>query len=540
MGIPPWRWRLPAMVRTSPGFWIPFGALISFILTWRLFNLPMVSDEGGYAYAAERWFDGRGTLYHDVWISRPQGIFVVYGGVIKFLGGSTLDLRLVAWVCNILTMMVVWRLARTWRGPAVAAGATMIFAIMLGSPAIEGFTANAETFMALPAAIAIITLQRAYARAWSPFWLAMTGLLIGVATQLKPSGIVSLGVAIGFIAVMAIDTDHFVRLTARRSMSLLLGFAVSLLPAIYHGYRIGWDAFVYASVSYRLTRQSTATGSFHHHVRALGDLSARIWPLYILLAAIALVCYATSDDHHVRRKQTPRQSGGAFRAQPMVGLVSRHFLFNTADPGRFLLQLWIAGCLAGISMGGDWWYHYLIQIAAPFAIWLAIMLADLRPRLPRAGHLVLVGVVAGLLLIPYGVITRPTRAEMTSQLFGHPGYADQEVVARYLRDHTAPETPIFIAFDQAALYYLADRPSTYRYLYDQELRAFPDSEDALIAMVEGPDRPLYIVGTRQLAPFEDRGLAFWEAVQRHYVLETVVRGVPIYRAIPEAPLPIAP
>ena len=56
---------------------------------------------------------------------------------------------------------------------------------------------------------------------------------------------------------------------------------------------------------------------------------------------------------------------------------------------------------------------------------------------------------------------------MTSPLFGHPGYADQEVVANYLHDHTSPETPIFVAFDQAALYYLADRPSTYRYLYDQ-------------------------------------------------------------------------
>ena len=83
MGVAPWRWRLPASMRTSPFFWIPFGALVSFCLTWRLFNLPMVSDEGGYAYAAQRWFDGRGTLYHDLWISRPQGIFVIYGTVIN-------------------------------------------------------------------------------------------------------------------------------------------------------------------------------------------------------------------------------------------------------------------------------------------------------------------------------------------------------------------------------------------------------------------------------------------------------------------------
>jgi hypothetical protein len=50
-------------------------------------------------------------------------------------------------------------------------------------------------------------------------------------------------------------------------------------------------------------------------------------------------------------------------------------------------------------------------------------------------------------------------------------------------------------------------------------------------MLESDKRPYYIVGTRQLSPFEDRGLAFWETVQRYYVLETVVRGVPIYRAI---------
>jgi hypothetical protein len=59
-------------------------------------------------------------------------------------------------------------------------------------------------------------------------------------------------------------------------------------------------------------------------------------------------------------------------------------------------------------------------------------------------------------------------------------------------------------------------------------------------MVESSERPYYIIGTRQLAPFDDRGLSFWEAVQRHYVLETVVRGVPIYRAKADLPLPLVP
>ena len=493
----------------------------------------MVSDEGGYAYAAQRWFDGRGTLYHDLWISRPQGIFVIYGTVIKYLGGSTLDLRLTAWVVNVLTMMVVWHMARRWRGTSVAAGAVMIFAVMMGSPAIEGFTANAEIFMALPAALAIVTLIKSFERDWNPWWLLATGILIGFATQLKPSGIASLAVALGFIAVMAVDTEHFVRLTIRRGAWVVSGFGLSLLPAMYHGYRVGWSDFVYASISYRLTRQSTATGSLHHHVRALNDLSTRIWPLYVMLLLIVIARVATSPARQ-RPKPSSRWVRQELAPQPAMGVVPRFFMLDTGDPMRRLLQIWIIGCLFGISMGGDWWFHYLIQIAAPLAIWLAISLADLRARTPRALHVGLIAVSAMLMLSTYLVIAKPSRADMTSQLFGHPGYADQEVVARYLRDHTEPETPIFVAFDQAALYYLADRPSTYRYLYDQELRAFPDSEPALIAMVEGPDRPLYIVGTRQLAPFADRGLAFWEAVQRHYVLEAVVRGVPIYRAVEDS------
>jgi 4-amino-4-deoxy-L-arabinose transferase-like glycosyltransferase len=515
-------------------FWISLGTLICFALSWRLFTLPMVSDEGGYAYAAERWFDGRGNLYHDLWISRPQAIFVVYGAIINAFGGSTLDLRLVAFGINVLTMAVVWHLARRWHGTPVAAGATMIFAVMMGSPAIEGFTANAEVFMALPAALAIVALARAYERGWNPVWLAATGLLIGVAAQLKPSGIVSLAAVIGFIALMAVDTEHFVRLTARRSACVLPGLFVSLIPAILHGYRVGWDSFVYASVTYRLTRQSTATGSFRHHLSAIGDLSDRIWPLYVLVGLVLFARYATSD---ARRRAATKPAGArrGLRPQPALGFVPRYLLLDTNDPMRRLLQLWIIACLFGISMGGDWWFHYLIQIAAPFAIWLAVSLAELRTRLPRLAHSALVATVAVLMLIPYGVITQHSRAEMSYVLFGHPGYADQEVVAQYLHDHTTPETPIFMAFDQAALYYLADRPSSYRYLYDQELRALPESEGELIAMVEGPNRPVYIVGTRQLAPFADRGLAFWEAVQRHYVLETVVRGVPIYRAITSQP-----
>lgn len=518
---------LPSSWPSTPLFWIPLGALLSFILSWRLFFLPMVSDEGGYAYAAQRWFDGRGSLYHDVWISRPQAIFVVYGLIIDALGGATSDFRIVAWLFGVATMCVVWKLASTWYGSSVAALATMLFAIILGSPAIEGFTANAEVFMALPAALAVLTTWVASQRRWSWTWLMLTGALIGLATQLKPSGIVMLAVSIGFAAVMIGDGEPFTRRLAARSSWILGGFGLSLVPALYHGYRIGWDAFVYAAAGYRLAHQSSATNSLHHHIEAIQLLSARIWPAYLVIGMVIMLRWATANERV--------ENLSAYRPRPALGIVSLPEGLTSHEPAFRLLQFWLIGCALGIAMGGDWWYHYMIQIAAPFAIWLALAITRLRPRLTRDLYTLVVACTFLFLLTPYSVLANTSQAQMTEDIFGHPGYVGQEALAQYLREHTDADTAIFVAFDQAAVYYLADRPSTYRYLYDQELRAFPEAEDDLIAMVESPNRPEYIVGTRQRAPFSDRGLAFWEAVQRHYTYETSVWGVPIYKANPEPP-----
>jgi 4-amino-4-deoxy-L-arabinose transferase-like glycosyltransferase len=535
-------WRHPALS------WLTLATLVSLALNWRLFGLPMISDEGGYAFVAQRWTDGRGELYDDLWISRPQGIFVAYAAILRTLGGETVDIRVGAWLVGILTMGVLWLFASTWKGPRVAAGATMLFALLMCSPAIEGFTANAEVFMALPAALAALCLLHAARGGWRWWWLLSAGLLAGVATLLKPSGIVMAPVAVGllWLTQMAGGGPGALGRVVRGAVLVSVGFAAAIAPALLHGYVTGWDRFVYGAFSYRMFHQSTATNSATHHTRALFDLLARSWPV---LATVAVVLATRSALDLIaargrragsRRPRASSQPAGPARfgsgSCPPGGLGA----VRDGRPVRLLLRLWLIGCLAGIAMGGDWWFHYLIQAAVPGAIWLAVALSEIRPRMPRRLWSAVVVAVVAMLILPYSVLTLPSRSAMTESLYGHPGYADQEAIARYVNEHTTPETPIFVAFDQAALHYLADRPSTYRYLYDQELRAFPESEAELVAMVESASRPKYIVGTRQVAPFEDRGRAFWDAVQRNYVLETTVRGVPIFRAKAEPPMRFVP
>jgi 4-amino-4-deoxy-L-arabinose transferase-like glycosyltransferase len=486
----------------------------------------MTSDEGGYAYVAQRWFDGRGILYENIWVSRPQGIFVAYEAIFRAVGPSTEAIRIGAWGFSALTMIFVWYFGEAWAGRRVAIVATLIFAVISGSPAIEGFTANAEVFMALPAAASVWLLLRASRRDWGASSLIVVGVLAGVATLLKPSGVVMVAVALAYIYLASLEGRRAITV---RSLWVLLGTAIAVAPALIHGWMIGWDGFIYASVTYRLHFQSSATVGPMHHLIALGNILLRTW-MVLLLVGVVVRVQGRMNGQRVGMRQWLSRLTEAPRAGIVASSAYRPMVRHTGADGDVLLRLWLLGAFAGIAMGGDWWYHYLVQILAPFALWFAPLLLNLYDRITKNWRLILIAATVVTFLMPYSVLHEGSAGEVSYALFEHRGYPAQQQVADYLRKHTQPETAIFVAFDQAALYYLADRPSTYRYMYDQELRALPDAEEHLVQMVLSPYRPQYIVGTRQRAPFPDNGQAFWNAVGENYYLETMVRGVPIYRA----------
>jgi 4-amino-4-deoxy-L-arabinose transferase-like glycosyltransferase len=514
-------------------FWLGFAILLTFALRVPFFDVPMIADEGAYAYATRGWMDGTGTLYHDLWISRPQGIFVLYGLIFETLGTDVVALRLAAAIAAAATTVVVWFYTRRWAGGPAANLATVIFALVSASPYHEGFTANAEIFMALPAAVAALVLLQSARAGWSMPGLVLTGLLIGISTLLKPSGIVMLLVAWAFIYL---DVERQRRAQLRRSAAVLAGILIAAVPSLVHGVVVGWEEFLYATVTYRLTSQSSASVGWDHHLRALLGMIARSWSFLALIGVVLLVRHRRVVRLWLQRRLWRRRLSPS-PPNVQVGLTATTSgpgpffrLIRPDDDAGFLLRLWFLGCGLGISIGGDWWTHYLIQAAAPFAIWLGVTLPRTAQTLRRADRALLALATFGLLVAPYWVVTRGSGEAVADELFDHPGYPVQAEVATYLREHTAPGDKIYVAFDQAALYYLSDRAPAYRHLYDQELRAVPDAYSDLVDLIHSPDRPVYIVGTRQPGPFPDYSSMFWREVGQFYDRETMVEGVPIYRA----------
>lgn len=508
----------------SPVAWLIVAATLSFVARWPFLTVPLITDEGGYAYVARRWLDGRGDLYGDLWFDRPQGIFLAYGLIQHTLGTGEVAIRLGAWLVTLATLVVVWAFAREVFSRRVANMAAVLFALIAGSPAIEGFTANAETFMALPAAGCAWSLWRASRNDWPGRTLMTAGLLAGIATLLKPSGIVMLPAGLFFAGRVA---ESETRTVIRRWWWLTFGFAIALAPAILHGWLTGWGDFVTA-VTYRAHAHSGATETPVEQFHALHDLVRHIWPL-LAATALPLMVLFWSGVGSVRANWQSGESHRMRQADALLRLLTRLPAVPVGREPAVLLRLWLIACLGGIAMGGHWFPHYLGQIAAPLAIALATLMSHAMMRLKARAWWALLGLVLAALLYPYGIVvsTRGDTDDMSNRLFDRETYPVQDELAAYLRSHTDPEEPVYVAYAQASIYYLADRPAAYRHIYMWEIS---DSESDLVAMAESPDRPVYIIDMGQNPPWPDGGRAFSAAVEAHYHVETVIEGVVIYRA----------
>ncbi|CAN5725135.1 hypothetical protein BH20CHL3_BH20CHL3_05310 [soil metagenome] len=520
----------PTHTVLSDWLWLAMAMLLSLALRIPFFKIPMLADEGGYAYATRGWVDGAGQLYHDLWISRPQGIFFVYAGIFDLFGSDTTAIRFAAWIAIALTTIAVWGFARMCVSPSAGNLAAAIFAVASSLPNLEGYSANAEMFMGLPAALAALWLLHLGRTSWSPWQLVGTGLLIGIAISLKPSAAVMIAVAIGFIYLIGDTSNHTGRL--KRTTWLLTGVAIVGIGSAIHGWMLGWDEFFEATVSYRLSAQSAVTVGVQRNLEAIGRLAWRASALIALTAILLVVRYRAELEAAGRWLGAASRSAGRsplrWRSRwPIDGAVSH--LARPVDDGKLLLRLWMLGSLAGASVGGDWWSHYLIQIVPPLSIWMGWTIVKVWPTLTAPFRPALAIATVVLLMAPFWVLVHGSPTDMARTMFSHPGYPAQEQVAAYLREETTPDTEIYVAFDQASIYYLADRPPAYRYLYDQELRGIPSSYSDLISIISGPNRPEYIVSTRQPGPFADDSRAFWQVVGQYYERVVTIDDVPIYR-----------
>lgn len=514
------RARFPGPVTVTDIVWLVVALVLGIAVRVFFFQTPMIHDEGGYALAARGWFEGTGRLYDDLWISRPQGIFLIYGITMETMGYGVAAFRAMAWIFATFTVLAVWFFARRWTTPGTALMAVFVSTLLLGAPTLEGYTANAEIFAGMPAAFAAFWMLRQAHTGYTRAGLIGIGLLIGISTLLKPSGVTMWPALVLFLML---TTNDSYRDRVTRAGWLTLGLVIAGAVTLLHGVTLGFGDFFYATILYRFRQQSAISVGLLYNIRAMGGLLYNASEFFLL---IILVWIFRLRLPLVPVLNQPAKAGGPLRWLPAW---LRRLRSN--DPGGLILVLWMAASAAGVFMGGDYWTHYLVLVVPPVALWLARAIDGIRHALHGWRQYLAMLMFVLLLILPYGVALDGT-AGLYQRLYRHPGYPAQNDVARYIRANTTPDQTIYVAFDQASIYYLADRKPAYRHLYDQELRALPHSYADIIGILNSDDRPVYIISTLHPGPFPDDSRAFWREVSRSYDLETMIDGVPIYRVKP--------
>ncbi|HEX5503296.1 MAG TPA: hypothetical protein VFW96_11790 [Thermomicrobiales bacterium] len=496
--------------RVARAAWLwPAGVValvaLACLARWPYLDAPISADEGGYATAAYWWARGD-TLYRNITITRPQGIFVVYRAIEALGLGSVRGIHLFAAGYNALAALVLLAVAARLWGRRVGYGAAALFALLMAVPYVEGYSANAELFMLLPllAGIALLLCADDYplGSGAARRLLVCSGLMGAVALLVKPSGVALLPLAAGWLLWRGRAERATWRAWLGAEVALGAGWAAGLGAAVAHGLLTAPGQYLDAVLLYRLRADSVlagATGGGYFIVNTL-YVVAHLLPVF-LLAVAGLVAAGRGADRRA----------GVF------------------------LWLWFVTSLGGMALGGDWFLHYYQQLLPPLAVAAALGARALWrwPTWPALAVAQTLAVVTALLFAATVAPTFLRPADPASLPEYEPGVGAAGPVAAYLRAHTAPADTVYVAYDHADIYYLSGRRPAARWLHFRELTRTPGAfADQVARLADPTTAPRYIVGAQAFTRWGlDADGALRAVVARDYALETTIDGVPVYRRV---------
>lgn len=467
-----------------------FG-LISVGLRLPFLSVPLVTDEGGYAYTA--YWMGRGlVLYRDLWFDRPQGIFLVYAAILNAFGESTEAIRLAAAVYNGGTTVLLGLLGIRLCGRLAGLGAAAIFAVASASPAIEGFTANGELFMNLPVVLCLLlSAQRR---------LVPAGVALAVATAIKPTALPAAAPAL--LALLVTDTTWRTGARARSDALACLagGFLLGLAPFAGHGLATSAQTYWYAVVGFRVQAHS----AFSVGLPLIGELWQTAPTVLVALLPVWLLA--------------------------LYGLVGR------GTRGIAVAVAFATGSLAGAAVGGYWYWHYYAGLVPPLALLAGAGAARLlaAPLGPASRAVALLSL--GVALFFNARLVGDTPAATSWRIYRRPAYVVSREIAAYVAARTSAHDTVYAAFAQADLYFLSRRRSAGNHLYWTEINRVPGALDVVLAALDDPlRRPKYVIQIDRELETAGRAVPFWTRVDRLYAPETEIGGFVLYRLRDETP-----
>ncbi|MDP3541167.1 MAG: glycosyltransferase family 39 protein [Elusimicrobiota bacterium] len=421
-------------------------------------GLPLLSDEGEYAYAARVWSEG-GLPYRDVFNQKPPMTFVVYR-LSAALSSSPAAPRRAAALAVLLTGLALLLLTPKRWSPAARLAAPLAYFVLSTAPVGDfGFAANTEVFAAAFTAWAVWAASRA-----APRWALVSGLLAGAALMTKQTALWPALAA----CVLAVWRGSG-RWEPRSAGAFLAG--VAAVPAFWLSYfwaRGGlgffWDCVVAGNMRYA----------------SLADWSAAVEQARFFVFDLAPAFLMSS------------WPAWALAALGLKGLEARW-----ENRGELTAVLWLAGGLLAAATGLLLFPHYFLQAAPPLCLAAAYGVERLGSGKRRWAAL------AALALLPAAARADfyfgKSREAVAKDLLYPSPLLETEYLGAWLRERTSPSDSIWVFGSEPALYVYAGRRAATRHDFVYPLTMFPRSAEPLRAELEAlrAAKPAYVVYVNQ-------------------------------------------
>ena len=436
---------------------------LTFYLRLLYFGQIIDGDVGRAGYLGWRMAEGE-VLIDFEGPGKPPLYSMLYAVFICLFGPSVMGLKMFGAVFVLMAVLAVYWVANQAYGKKVGFLAALLFGVFSSGPMVEGGTVNLETVLHLPYILAIGLFLKA-SESGRLRWYFLAGLCAALATLVKQVG----GVLFFVFLCYGIQERWRKPLSFSTKQWLYRYFLVgvgALVPVIgvigfyhFHGYTLNqlYDSMLGSNLSYiqRAHEFTSVLGYFSYKMKLLLPENGLLWVGTVFAAAY---------------------------------LVWRTWRGKEQTADRILLW-WAFWSFAVLWLTGTFYWHYFLQIVAPFSIlaaygivatWkLAKSLSPLPRSLTRGGWTILVVVMIMIFIkTDYKYFFSYTPVGQTVFQHNFLGGVPNEYgiwniflqrIAYYIRDNTDPTETIYVWGIAPQVYFLAQRKAATRYISNSNM-----------------------------------------------------------------------
>lgn len=407
----------------------------------RLLDVPLERDEGGFAYIGQQLLRGV-SPYHSGNMKILPGIHFAYAGIMMLFGESPAGIHIGLLVINLLSVVFLYLLARRMLSVGAAAIAAGSYAMLSVSQSVFGVFAHATHFVVLFALAGLFALLTGIENNRTRF-VFVSGICLGISVLMKQHGVFFCLLAICYLAGNDYMRKKQIATTLQRLLILMAGIvipyaATCLYMKIDGVFNEFWFWTVTRSMDY-------ATGHFT-------DID-----LFALL-------------NHFKGMSL---NVAFFWILPLIGL-SILFLSGIQLCYKwFFASLFFTSVLA-VLPGLSFYPHYFVLMLPSLAL-LSGLVFEMLPLLAAS----LIGIrnarnAVLILFLSATVFTCYSRFSylftlspylVSRTIYGVNPFPESLEIAKYIKNNSAPGTPIAVFGSEPQIYFYANRPSATDYLF---------------------------------------------------------------------------